>query len=104
LGGDELNINFNLAIIAFENGHYEDAINMFDILVETDDETQKRDAFYYLAECNYRLKDDETACRYFYKAMGLGDLDAEEIYHSYCEKGQIRKLFKARKKTEKVTF
>jgi tetratricopeptide (TPR) repeat protein len=104
LGGDKLNISFNKAIITFEKGNYEDAINLFNDLTETDDVDQKRDAYYYLGECYYRLKEDESACRYFYKAMGLGDLDSEEIYHNYCEKGQIRKLFKTRKKTEKVTF
>jgi tetratricopeptide (TPR) repeat protein len=104
LGGDALNINFNLAIITFERGYYSDAILLFNELAETDDAIQKMDAYYYLAECNYRLKDDASACRYFYKAMGMGDLVSEDIYHNYCEKGQIRTLFKQRKKTEKVTF
>jgi len=104
LGGDKLNISFNLAIIAFEKEEYEKAIDLFLELLETDDNTQKLDAYYYLAECNYQLKEIENACRYFYKAMALGDLDSEEIYHNYCEKGQLRKLFKTRRKTEKVTF
>jgi len=104
IGGEELNISFNLAIIAYEKGEYEKAINLFEELIETEDIAQKLDAYYYLAECNYQLKETESACRYFYKAMALGDLDSEEIYHNYCEKGQLRKLFKTRRKTEKVTF
>lgn len=104
LGGDEININFNLAIIAYENEDYEHAIELFTDLLETDDNTQKLDAYYYIAESFYQLKDNENACRNFYKAMALGDLDSEEIYHNYCEKGQLRKLFKTRRKTEKVTF
>ena len=103
-GVNELNINFNLAIIAYEKGEYEKAIELFEELTVTDDVAQKLDAYYYLAECNYQLKETENACRYFYKAMALGDLDSEEIYHNYCEKGQLRKLFKTRRKTEKETF
>lgn len=104
IGGDNLDVGFNLAIIAFDKEDYERAIELFESLLETNDDVQKVDAFYYLAECNYRLDNIEDACRYFYKAMSLGDKDSEEIYHNYCEKGQIRKMFKARKKTEKVTF
>jgi len=105
IGGDNLlDVGFNLAIIAYEKEDYEKAIELFENLLETDDAVQKVDAFYYLAECNYQLENVENACRYFYKAMGLGDKDSEEIYRSYCEKGQIRELFKTRRKTEKVTF
>ena len=104
IGGVSLDVGFNLAIIAFDKEEYEQAIELFEDLLETNDEVQKVDAFYYLAECNYRLDKIEDACRYFYKAMALGDKDSEEIYHNYCEKGQIRKMFKTRRKTEKVTF
>ena len=104
IGGLNIDVGFNLAIIAFDKEEYLKAIELFENLVETDDEVQKVDAFYYLAECNYRLDNIEDACRYFYKAMSLGDKDSEEIYYNYCEKGQIRKMFKTRRKTEKVTF
>ena len=104
IGGLNIDVGFNLAIIAFDKEEYLKAIELFENLVETDDDVQRVDAFYYLAECNYRLDNIEDACRYFYKAMSLGDKDSEEIYHNYCEKGQIRKLFKTRRKTEKVTF
>jgi tetratricopeptide (TPR) repeat protein len=104
IGGVNLDVGFNLAIIAFDKEDYNRAIELFENLVETDDDVQKVDAFYYLAECNYRLGNTEDACRYFYKAMSLGDKDSEEVYYNFCEKGQIRKMFKARRKTEKVTF
>ena len=105
IGGENLpDVGFNLAIIAYEKEDYEKAIELFENLLETDDAVQTVDAYYYLAECNYRLDKIENACRYFYKAMALGDKDSEEIYNSYCEKGQIRKLFKERRKTEKMTF
>ena len=104
IGGLDIDVGFNLAIIAFDKEEYLKAIELFENLVETDDAVQKVDAFYYLAECNYRLDNIEDACRYFYKAMSLGDKDSEEIYYNYCEKGQIRKMFKTRRKTEKVTF
>ena len=104
IGGVNLDVGFNLAIIAFDKEEYLKAIELFENLLETNDEVQKVDAYYYLAECNYRLANIEDACRYFYKAMALGDKDSEEIYNNYCEKGQIRKMFKARRKTEKVTF
>jgi len=104
IGGVSLDVNFNLAIIAYDKEDYAKAIELFENLLETNDEVQKVDAFYYLAECNFQLDNIENACRYFYKAMSLGDKDSEEIYHNYCEKGQIRKLFKTRRKTEKVTF
>ena len=105
IGGDNLmDVGFNLAIIAYEKEEYEKAIELFENLLETDDAVQKVDAYYYLAECNYQLENVENACRYFYKAMGLGDKDSEEIYRNYCEKGQIRELFKTRRKTDKMTF
>jgi len=104
IGGLSVDVGFNLAIIAYEKEDYQKAIELFEKLLETDDSVQKIDAYYYLAECNYQLDKVENACRYFYKAMSLGDKDSEEIYRGYCEKGQIRKLFKTRRKTEKVTF
>jgi len=104
IGGDKTDASFNLAIISYEKKEYDKAINMFYKLMETEDLNQKIDSYYYLAECYYELDDAEQSCRFFSMAMDLGDKDSEKIFHDFCEKGQIRKLFKTRKKTEKVTF
>lgn len=104
LSGGDLDTDFNLALIAYETGNYDEALNLFSELADSEDALQKQDASYFMAECYYHLDDQENACRYFYKAMILGDKDAEEVYYNYCQKGQIRKFLKERKKTDKVTF
>ena len=104
IGGDNLNASFNLAIIAYEKKEYEKALGLFESLLDTQDPVQKLDALYYIGECNYQLDNNEDACQYFYEAMLLGDEYSEKIYYNYCEKGELRKEFRERRKTEKMTF
>lgn len=95
----------NLAIISYEQKNFEEALPMFEEIIEiTNDKQNKLDANYYIAECYDALGDTDNACKYFYKAMKLGDKDSEEIFENYCENNEIRNLFKPRKKLEKVSF
>ena len=48
--------------------------------------------------------DIDESCKYFYKAAKFGDVDAQETFDNFCEKDQLRTLFKPRKKLEKVSF
>jgi tetratricopeptide (TPR) repeat protein len=97
--------SLNLAIISYEQKNFEEALPMFEQIIEiTNDKQNKLDANYYIAECYDALGDTDNACKYFYKAMKLGDKDSEEIYENYCENNEIRNLFKPRKKLEKVSF
>jgi tetratricopeptide (TPR) repeat protein len=94
-----------LARFSFENQNYEEAISLYEsILDNSDDVSVKIDANYYIAESYDAMGETDSACKYFSKAMKLGDKDSEEIFQNYCEKNQIRTLFKPRKKLEKVTF
>jgi len=95
----------NLAIISYEQNNFEQALPMFqDIIDNTSNKQNKLDANYYIAECYDALGDTDNACKYFYKAMKLGDADSGEIYENYCQNNEIRNLFKPRKKLEKVSF
>lgn len=105
LNPESEDVSLMLARFSYENKSYEEAIELYEKIVEnTDDKDVKIDANYYIAECYDALGDQDTACLFFYKSMKLGDKDSEEIYQSYCENNQIRTLFKPRKKLEKVSF
>jgi tetratricopeptide (TPR) repeat protein len=105
LGLESEDIDLVLAQLTYEEGKYEEALPMFMKIIENS--TVKEDkafANYYIAECYYALDDETNACVYFYKAMKLGDQDAQETYENFCNKDQLRTLFKPRKKLEKVSF
>ncbi len=93
------------AQLTYEEEKYEEALPMFlEIIENSNDKDIKTFSNYYVAECYYALEDESKACAYFYKAMKLGDTDAEEIYESYCKNNQLRTLFRPRKKLEKASF
>ena len=104
IGGESFNIEFNLAILEYEQGNYAEALELFKELSISENDDERKDAYYYMAECFYNMEDPENACTFFFKSMTLGDKDAEQVYYNYCQKGQLRKFLKERKKTEKVTF
>lgn len=105
LDPENIDAALNLAIISYQQQKYEEALPLFESIIEnTNDKQNKLDANYYIAECYDAMGDVENACHYFYKAMKLGDKDSGEIYENYCENNQLRTLFKPRKKLEKVSF
>ena len=105
LGLEGEDIALALAQFTYEQKKYEEALPMFvEIIENSSDKEVKAFSNYYIAECYYALDDEVNACAYFYKAMKLGDRDSEETYENFCEKDQLRTLFKPRKKLEKVSF
>jgi len=105
LGLEGEDISLALAQLTYEQKKYEEALPMFESIIEnSSDKEVKAFSNYYIAECYYALDDESKACLYFYKAMKLGDRDSEETYENFCEKDQLRTLFKPRKKLEKVSF
>jgi len=105
LGLESEYLDFTRAQYSYEQKQYEEALPLFVAIIEkTDDNATKGMANYYIAECYYNLGDIDESCKYFYKAAKFGDVDAQETFDNFCEKDQLRTLFKPRKKLEKVSF
>lgn len=105
LGLEGEDIAYALAVLSYDQKKYEEALPMFeDVIENSDDKETKAISNYFIAECYFAMGDESNACAYFYKASKLGDPIAEETFENFCEKDQLRTLFKPRKKLEKVSF
>ena len=74
----------SMAILLFEGKRYEEAIDKFTEVMDSDT-SELAAAHYYRGDCWYNLENKEKACADFIESMRLGDKDAQFIKKNYCD-------------------
>lgn len=94
------------AILLFELGEYEQAIERFTELLKTVDADDRAAVHYYRADCYYNLDNKEKACEDFRRSARFGDPDAPIVVSQYCETDakKIKRIPRKRKEDSRIQF
>ena len=104
-GMEDEDIELQRARLEYEMESYEEAMALFmEILEKTDSKETKGEACYYIADIYDKMDDKEQACTYFAKGAKYEDQVCIDVFENYCEKDQLRSIFKPRKKMDSVSF
>ena len=86
---------YNLAVVRLEEEKFESAIELFSEL-ESSGWNTSADLYFFRAEAYFYTHEKGEACKDYLSSKELGDIEAEDIYDSYCLKSKKKNTRKKR--------